>query len=236
MCSLGRVPHMCIYTLHVVIFEMFATFLLASLTTTAHFYKLLRNSPALISYAIKWRSSNGISSGSRPFAFSLMALRVRNALSSGTACQGLGIWVNFPVRMARARAPEANRQEISSSALSLCWHIHTLNMCVCTPKHLSASTRCGVHLGCVAVMVGPWVCTLSGSAWVRARVQCTMVWALHHSASWLDRPWLWGPSRSCWARSNSALLRQGSRILLMDYSPTSPVRVDSFDRQAHADL
>ena len=98
----------------------------------------------------------------------------------------------------------------------------------CTQSHTTV-----VHLDCVAVTEGPRVCGLSGSAWVRARVQCTMVGALHHSASWLDRPWLWGPSRTCWAHSNCALLRKGFCILLMDYSPTSPVRVDSFDRQTH---
>lgn len=106
--------------------------------------------------------------------------------------------------------------------------------CACTPStripaHIHTHSR--VHLDCVAVTIGPWVCGLSGSAWVRARVQCTMVGALHHSASWLDRPWLWGPSRSCWVHSNCALLRKGFCILLMDYSPTSPVWVDSFDRQ-----
>lgn len=66
---------------------------------------------------------------------------------------------------------------------------------------------------------------------MRARVQCTMVGALHHSGSWLDRPWLWGLSRYCRVRSNCALLRKGFCIPLMDYSPTSPVRVDSVDRQ-----
>lgn len=102
------------------------------------------------------------------------------------------------------------------------------------PEHIH--THSSVHLDCVAVTVGPWVCSLSGSAWVRARVQCTMVWALHHSASWLDRPWLWGPSRSRWVHSNCALLRKGFCILLMDYSPTSPVWVDSFDWQTHTGM
>lgn len=102
------------------------------------------------------------------------------------------------------------------------------------PEHIH--THSSVHLDCVAVTVGPWVCSLSGSAWVRARVQCTMVWALHHSASWLDRPWLWGPSRSCWVHSNCALLRKGFCILLMDNSPTSPVWVDSFDWQTHTGM
>lgn len=104
---------------------------------------------------------------------------------------------------------------------------------MCTYLHTSTFTHTEVHLDCVAVTVGPWVCSLSGSAWVRARVQCTMVGALHHSASWLDRPWLWGPSRSCCAHSNCALLRKGFCILLMDYSPSSPVWVDSVDRQTH---
>lgn len=139
---------------------MFATFLLMqSLSkihqgllpckTTPHFYKLLRNSRVLISYAIMWRSANTISSGSWPFALSLMAPRVRNALSSGTVCQGLGIGVNFPVRIARVRAPEASRQEISSSALSLCWHIRTPNMCVYsqTPPRIHAP-RCTSGLCC----------------------------------------------------------------------------------------
>ena len=80
---------------------------------------------------------------------------------------------------------------------------------------------------------GPWVCGPIGSLWVRARVRCTMVRALHHSSSWLDRPWLWGPSRSYWARSNCEPLRKGFCISVMDYSPTSPVLVDSPDRQAY---
>lgn len=96
-----------------------------------------------------WRRSNGISSGSWPFAFSLMALKVRNALSPETACQGLGIWVSFPVRMARVGAPRANRQNIASSALILCWHIHTLNMCVYsqTPQR-THTLRCTSGLCC----------------------------------------------------------------------------------------
>lgn len=51
-----------------------------------------------------------------------------------------------------------------------------------------------------------------------------------------DRPWLWGPSRSCWAHSNCALLRKGFCILLMDYSPTSPVWLDCVDRQTYTAL
>lgn len=127
-------------------------------------------------------------------------------------------------------------QEISQSALTLCWHSHILLVRrTCTyAQRVHTCTHSRLHLDCVAVTVGPWVCSLSGSAWVKARVHCTMVGALHHSASWLDRPWLWGPSRSCWVHSNCALLRKGFCILIMDYSPTSPVWVDSVDRQTHA--
>lgn len=39
MCSLGREPHMCIYTLHVVILEMFATFLRMQQLSKIHQYK-----------------------------------------------------------------------------------------------------------------------------------------------------------------------------------------------------
>lgn len=64
----------------------------------------------------------------------------------------------FSCKNGNSQSPR-DRQKISSSAL---------NVCVCTPKYLSKSMRCGVHLGCVAAMVGPlsvqpqWKCVGEG--------------------------------------------------------------------------
>lgn len=194
----------------------------------------------LVSRGHYWCSTRGISSGSRLVAFSLMSLRVKAQCPLGLhviGWRGLGIWVNFPTIMEISRAPETNRQETGRKYLNLHWpFVGTFPHSQPAHAYLNIHTHWSVHLDCVAVTIGPWVCSLSGSAWVRARVQRTTAWALHHSASWLDRPWLWGPSRSCWVHSNCALLRKGFSILLMDYSPTSPVWVDSFDWQTHTGM
>lgn len=154
-----------------------------------------------------------------------MSLKVKNALSSETACQDLGIWVNFPVRMVIVRAPETDRKYL---------HLHWTCVYSQIPQQVHA-LWCTSGLCCSDGRAPECAASVEVRGWGPGS-SAPWCGALHHAASWLDRPWLWGPSRSCWERSNSALLRQASCILLMDYSPTSPAWADSFDRQAHTDL
>lgn len=164
------------------------------------------------------------------FAFSWVSLKVKNALSLETVCHRLGIWVNFPVRKIieeKIGAPETHRKY-----LHLHWAlVRSQSACVYSqiPQQVHA-LWCTSGLCCSNGRAPECAASVAVCGWGPGS-SAPWCGALHHSASWLDRPWLWGPSRSCWELSNRALLRQGSCILLMDYSPTSPVWVDFFDRR-----
>lgn len=142
-----------------------------------------------------------------------------------TAWQTWKIGVSAGAVMEICRTPETVSRGQRGNNIIICFQPLPWPQRLKLPCSQDPTVHTPTHLDYIVRSVGLQWRRTGGRARVKTRAACTIVGSLHHSGPWLWQAWSWNAGRG--------MLGKVFCIRLMEYSPSSPVRLHSPDRQIH---